>query len=106
MRQLLTENLLLKLLSLAFALVLWFFIMGEQRHEVSHAVKVEYRNLPKELAIANEVPEVVAVTVSGPRALLTHLSADDLSLPLDLGDLSPGLTSFRRLDEKLKVPAG
>lgn len=102
----LTENLLLKLISLAFALVLWFFVMGEQRHEVSHLVPVDYRNLPKGLVIANEVPAVVTVTVSGPRALLTRLSPEEISLPLDMADLSPGTTSFRRLDEKLRAPNG
>jgi len=106
MWQLLTENLLLKLISLAFALVLWFFVMGEQRHEVSHLVPVDYRNLPKGLVIANDVPVVVTVTVSGPRALLTRLSPEELSLPLDMADLSPGMTSFRRLDEKLRAPNG
>ncbi len=106
MWQMLTDNLLLKLISLAFALVLWFFVMGEQRHEVSHVVPVDYRNIPKGLIIANEVPSVVMVTVSGPRALLSRLSADELSLPLDLTDLSAGVTSFRQLDQKLKAPTG
>ena len=106
MRQKLNENLLLKLISLAFALVLWFFVMGEQRHEVSHAVPVEYRNLPKGLVIANEVPETVSVTLSGPRALLTRVSTEHLNLSLDLSELPPGVTSFRRLDEKLKAPSG
>jgi YbbR domain-containing protein len=101
----LTDNLALKLVSLAFAVVLWFFVMGEQRHEVSHAVPVEYRNLPKGLVIANEVPEIVIVTVSGPRALLSHLAANELSLALDLTDLAPGVTSFRRLDEMVKTPS-
>jgi YbbR domain-containing protein len=102
----LTENLSLKLLALAFAVILWFFVMGEQRHEVAHVVAVDYRNLPKGLIIANEVPDAVAVTLSGPRALLVHLGPDELSLPLDLSGLRPGLTSFKRLDENLKAPGG
>ena len=102
----LTENLSLKLLALAFAVILWFFVMGEQRHEVAHVVTVDYRNLPKGLIIANEVPDAVAVTLSGPRALLVHLGPDDLSLPLDLSGLRPGVTSFKRLEENLKAPSG
>jgi YbbR domain-containing protein len=101
-----SENLALKILSLAFAVVLWFFVMGEQRHESSHVVQVEYRNLPKGLIIASEVPDAVAVTLSGPRAMLVHLGPDDLSLPLDLAGLKPGLTSFKRLEEHLKAPGG
>lgn len=100
------ENLAVKLLSLAFAVVLWFFVMGEQRHEVSYVVPVEYLNLPRGLTIANEVPAAVAVTVSGPRALLVHLGPDDLRLPLDLSGLRPGLTSFKRIEENLKAPGG
>ena len=106
MWRLLTDNLLLKLISLAFAVVLWFFVMGEQRHEVAHVVAVDYRNLPKGLIIANEVPDAVAVTLSGPRAVLVRLGPDDLSLPLDLSGLKPGLTSFKRLEENLKAPGG
>lgn len=101
-----TENVALKLLSLAFAVVLWFFVMGEQRHEASHVVPVEYRNLPKGLIITNEVPSAVAVTLSGPRAQLVHMGPDDLSLPLDLAGLKPGVTSFKRLEENLQAPAG
>jgi len=106
MRQMLTENLLLKLISLAFAVVLWFFVMGEQRHEVSHVVPVDYRNIPTGMVIANEVPSAVMVTVSGPRAVLARLSADELSLTLDLTDLPVGITSFRQLDQKLRAPSG
>jgi YbbR domain-containing protein len=101
-----SENLALKILSLAFAVVLWFFVMGEQRYESAHVVSVEYRNLPKGLILANEVPDAVAVTLSGPRAMLVHLGPDDLSLPLDLTGLKPGLTSFRHLEEHLKAPSG
>jgi len=101
-----TENLALKLLSLAFAIILWFFVMGEQRHEVAHVVTVEYRNLPKGLVIASEVPDAVAVTLSGPRALLVRLGPEQLSLPLDLAGLKPGVTSFKRLEENLKAPGG
>jgi len=57
----LTENWILKLISLIFALVLWFFVMGEKRQEVGIAV--------------------------------------------DLKDLKPGLTSFKRLDERLNIPS-
>ena len=41
------ENWLLKFISLAFAVVLWFFVMGESRMEVNHIVSLEYENLPK-----------------------------------------------------------
>lgn len=100
------ENWLLKLISMAFAVVLWFFVMGESRLEVNHIVPLEYQNLPEGLMIANEVPTSVALRISGPRALQVNLGPGDIELRVDLKDLSAGVTTFRRLDETLDIPSG
>ena len=100
------ENWLLKLISLAFAIVLWFFVMGESRMEVNHIVPLEYVNLPEGLMIASEVPTSAALRINGPRALQVNLDAGDIGLRVDLKDLSAGVTSFKRLDETLDIPGG
>lgn len=105
MFKLLTENWALKLLSLAFALVLWFFVMGERKLERSYAVPLEIKNIPPGMMIANDVPSRVEVRISGPRTLLMNLHSEDLNIVIDLKDLGPGLTSFRRLEERLNIPA-
>jgi hypothetical protein len=46
MLSVLSENWVLKLLSLAFALILWFFVMGERKLEVGYAVPLELKNVP------------------------------------------------------------
>ncbi|MBW2452838.1 MAG: YbbR-like domain-containing protein [Deltaproteobacteria bacterium] len=102
----LLENWFLKLVSLAFAIVLWFFVMGERRLEVAHIIPLEYKNLPQDLILANEVPNSVAVRISGPRALLMNLSPSDISIAVDLENLPPGVTSFKRLEESLNIPSG
>jgi YbbR domain-containing protein len=89
------KNWLLKFISLAFAVVLWFFVMGESRMEVNHIVPLEYENLPPKLMIASEVPNSVAIRISGPRALQMNLSPGDISLAVDL-----------RLEESLNIPSG
>ena len=106
MLRLLTENWTLKLLSLAFALILWMFIMGERHTEFGYIVPLELRNLPKDLVIANQVPSQIDVRISGPRTLLMKVSPNDISIAVDLSDLKPGLTSFKRLDERLNLPSG
>ena len=106
MFKLLTENWTLKLLSLVFALVLWMFIMGERRQEVGYRVPLELQNIPQGLMIANEVASVVDVRISGPRTLLMKVSQNDVSIAVDLTDLQPGLTTFKRLDERLNLPSG
>ena len=101
----LSENWILKLLSLIFALVLWFFVMGERRQEIGFSVPLKLENIPQNLMVANEVPNLVDVRISGPRTLLMNLSPQDISISVDLKDLKPGLTSFKRLDEKLNIPS-
>jgi YbbR domain-containing protein len=100
----LTENWVLKLLSLAFALVLWFFVMGEQRLERSYAVPLELINMPGGLMVANEIPSYIEVRISGPRTLLMNLRLEDVGISVDLKDLQPGLTTLKRLEERLNLP--
>lgn len=106
MFKLLTENWTLKIISLIFALLLWMFIMGERRLEVGYRVPLELQNIPKSLMIANEVPSMVDVRVSGPRTLQMKVSPNDISIIVDLTDLKPGLTTFKRLEERLNLPSG
>ncbi|WP_305046092.1 CdaR family protein [Geoalkalibacter sp.] len=102
----LTENWILKLVSLVFALVLWFFVIGERQVEVGFSVPIEYLNRPEGMIIANEVPNLVDIRLTGPRTLLMNLSAGDIRFSVDLTDLKPGLTSFKRLEERLNIPSG
>lgn len=101
----LAQNWFLKLLSLVFALILWFFVMGERKLEVGYAVPLELRNLPAGLMVANDVPSLVDVRISGPRTLLMNLRPEDISIAVDLKDLQPGLSSFRRLEERINIPS-
>jgi YbbR domain-containing protein len=76
----LTENWVLKLLSLAFALVLWFFVMGEQRLERSYSVPLELENMPAGMMVANDIPSYVELRISGPRTLLMNLNPEDIGI--------------------------
>lgn len=101
----LTQNWMLKLLSLIFALGLWFFVMGEQKVEFGYAVPLELKNVPPGMMIANEVPSLVDVRISGPRTVLMNVKPSDISLSIDLRDLPPGVTTFKRLEERLNLPS-
>ena len=95
----LTENWMMKLLSLVFALVLWFFVMGEQDLEKGFAVPVELSSPPEGLIVSNDVPSLLDVRISGPRTVLMNLQQDDLAIDIDLKGLSTGVTSYKRLEE-------
>jgi YbbR domain-containing protein len=82
------------------------FIMGERHLEVGYTVPLELQKIPKELIVANQVPSLIDVRISGPRTLLMKVSPNDISITVDLSDLKPGLTSFKRLEERLNLPSG
>ena len=105
MFQLIVRNWGLKLLSLTFALLLWLFVMGEQKAEVGYTVPLELKNLPVGLVVANEVPSLVDVRISGPRTLLSNIQSSALSMSVDLQGLQAGLTTFKRLDQNLNIPS-
>ncbi len=100
----LTENWILKLISLTFAVILWFFVMGERKLEIGFQVPLELENVPPGLMVANEVPSTIDVRISGPRTLLMNLQPNDISIAVDLEDLPPGITTFKRLEERLNIP--
>ena len=80
--------------------------MGERKLEVGYTVPLELKNTPPGMMVANEVPSLVDVRLSGPRTMLMNLSPKDISISVDLADLKPGLTSFKRLEERLNIPSG
>ena len=47
----LTENLMLKVLAFVFALILWFFVVGEQKIEKAYPVPLELSNVPEGLIV-------------------------------------------------------
>lgn len=104
MLNVLTENLMLKLLAFVFALILWFFVIGEQKLEKGFAVPLELSNVPEGLIVTSEIPSLVDVRIFGPRTALLNLAPDDLNIVVDLKGLSPGVTSFKRLDETFRIP--
>jgi YbbR domain-containing protein len=106
MLRLVTDNWALKLISLVFALILWMFIMGERRLEVGYPVPLHLQNIPETLMVANEVTSLVDVRISGPRTLLMKVNPNDMAIGVDLTDLKPGVTTFKRLEERLNIPSG
>src|SRR5579872_1052954 len=85
LRALVTENLNLKLLSLAFALVLYSVVHGSQ--EAQRTMRLDIVALlpaTPNRVLTTTIPEKINVTVRGPRTSLDDLNADDLNVQLDL----------------------
>lgn len=105
-RQALTDNLALKLLSLALAAALWLLATGSREDVVDLSVPILLRNVPYGLASAGEEPGRVNVSVAGPRLRLLGLRPGGVSLELDVKNLGEGTASFGAIEKRLRIPAG
>ncbi len=85
-----SEDWLLKLVSIFFAVFLWYFVTGEDRVDMNVQVPVEIVNLPRNLVISNQFKSELEVTVSGPRGMIRNISQDEITRTIDLSDVTPG----------------
>ncbi|MGA3119314.1 MAG: CdaR family protein [Polyangiaceae bacterium] len=86
LRSIVTENLNLKLLSLAFALLFYSGVHGSQDAQRSLLLSVVALTPPDSAnrELVTPIPAQIRVTVRGPRSALDDVHADDLSVQVDL----------------------
>ncbi len=95
----------MKLISLLFAIFLWYFVSSEDRVDMNVQIPVEIVNLPRDLIISNQYKNMLDVTVSGPRGLIRKIS-QGLSRSIDLSKATPGNTVIANETDSLVVPRG
>lgn len=95
----------MKLISLLFAVFLWYFVSSEDRVDMNVQVPVEIVNLPRDLIISNQYKNTLDVTVSGPRGLIRKIS-QGISRSIDLSKGTPGNTVIANEPDSIAVPRG
>jgi YbbR domain-containing protein len=100
------RNLGLKFLSIALAVLLWLVISGEQIVERALRIPLEFTNLPQQLELVGDMPNVVDVRVRGSSGALTRLAAGDLVAVLDLRTARAGQRLFPLTSSDVRTPFG
>ena len=95
----------LKIVSVAFAVMLWFMV-SSQRVAVERGLRIplELQNLPVNLEMIEPPQESVDVRVRGAADLLGRLVAGDLVATVDLSAAQPGRRLFHISTERVKAP--
>jgi len=96
----------LKLISLFFAIFLWYFVVGEDKVDVNLLIPVEIVNLPRDLVISNQYKKELDVTVSGSRGLIRGMSRQNMTKTVDLSNSEPGTIVIRNTPDSLNLPRG
>ncbi|MFN9456543.1 MAG: CdaR family protein [Acidobacteriota bacterium] len=107
MKRLLTENIGMKLLSLALAGLLWVAIVGEQELSSSVSVPVEYKNFPKSLEASSEMVSRVILLVRAAPEKLEACNLAGAALVVYLSEVQrPGERTFNLDRQSLRLPQG
>ena len=97
---------ILKLVSLFFALFLWYFVVGEDKVDRTIFVPLEIVNLPENMVIANQFKRELEVTVSGPRSLIKSLDRRNITRSVNLSDALPGTRVVKNNKSSISFPRG
>lgn len=106
LKKLLLSNLRLKLLALAFAAALWFFVAGQSDTEVGFLVPLGFKGIPKEMVMTSTPPGDVEVRVVGPRLIINNLSPSEIITEIDLSGAKEGLNTYSLQSRNVSTPIG
>ncbi|MBU1233033.1 MAG: hypothetical protein KKD01_07965 [Proteobacteria bacterium] len=104
--QLSPKDYILRLVSLILAVVLWYFVGGEDTVNKNVLVPVEVINMPRDLVISNQFKKVIEVSVSGPRRLVLDMGNLDISRQVDMSHATPGTMVIENSNDVIAVPRG
>ena len=96
----------LKLLSVAFAVLLWIFVTSGDKLEAVFAVPLDLTERPLGLEVTSLGVEVVVVRVEGPRSVVSGLREEHLRAAVSLRDAQAGRFEARILPGNVVAPRG
>ena len=103
---LVSKDWVLKVISLVLAVVLWYFVGGEDRVNKNVMIPIEIINLPRDLVISNQFKKEIEVTVSGPRSMIQELSSRAITRQVNLSSATPGTMVIENDNKHIPVPRG
>jgi len=96
----------LKFISIALAALLWLVVSGEQIVERALRIPLEFTNLPAQLEMVGEPPNVADVRIRGSSGALSRVASGELVAVLDLRSARRGRRLFHLTGSDVRTPFG
>jgi YbbR domain-containing protein len=107
MKDLLLHNWHLKLISLLLATILWAEVARIPTSEIALSVPLEIQNIPRGTEVYGDTTDPVEVRLRGPSSLVRTVTAQDLSLAIDMNGITMGQGKILPLSPELvRAPVG
>lgn len=102
----LLDSLPLKLMSLAFAVLLWLLIAGERTSEMGMTVPVELQNFPRELELTGEPVNAVEVRLRASPGMIQRIVPGEVSAQVNLVGFGEGEHIVHLTENSIRMPFG
>ncbi|MCS7164127.1 MAG: CdaR family protein [Thermodesulfovibrio sp.] len=105
-RRFLSENLTFKIISIALAIFLWFFVTFKGQTETSLEVPIEFKNTPSGMEILKQNVKKVTISVSARERILKELMQNNVRVVIDLSNVKLGENLIPITKSSVKLPRG
>ncbi len=107
LKDLLFNNLFLKLTSLFFAVTLWFYITPiapKDTLEVNYVLPLELKNIPSNMMTIGRIEDRISVRLKGRQGVIRDINPDKLSVSLDLSNAMEGVRFYNLDPDNINMP--
>ena len=104
LRSILFGNIIIKALSLLFAVALWFHVVARGKSEVNFVVPLELKDIPQDMVVVGDVPGYVDVRLLGQEGILKGMYPRDISAFINLSDAKEGEDTYYLGPSNIRVP--
>lgn len=106
LKNFLTKNLTFKLISIALALFLWFFVTFRGQTDTVIDVPLEFKNTPSEMEILKQSAKKITLAISARERILKELARNNIRVVVDLSNVKIGENSIAITKSSVKIPRG
>lgn len=100
------ENLTIKIISIALALFLWFFVTFKGQTETSLDIPLEFKNTPSDMEVFKQSAKKISVSISARERILKEISQNDIRVVVDISNVKLGENSIPITKSSIKLPRG
>ncbi len=105
-KSLISENLTIKIISVALAIFLWFFVTFRGQTETSFEIPLEFKNTPSDMEILKQSVKKITVSISARERILREIAQNDIRVIVDISNVKLGENSIPITKSSVKLPRG
>ena len=105
-RDIIANNLAIKVLSLMVAFILWFLVTAKKPAEQEFAIPLQFKNIQSGLTVARPHPDKIHISLTGSRMILRKYEKQKAAITLDMQNLKEGPVVFTNFGGYLEIPEG